>query len=97
MKKKTKEEFIEESKEVHNNKYDYSKVEYINGKAGVCIICPEHGEFWQIPKSHLKGQGCKECGFITTANSIRKTQEDFIKEVKKVWGDELDFSKVDYK
>jgi len=94
---KTTEQFIEEARAIHGDKYDYSKTVYVKNCEKVCIICPEHGEFWQIPKSHLKGQGCKECGFITTANSIRKTQEDFIKEVKKVWGDELDFSKVDYK
>ena len=45
MKKKTKESFIEESKFVHGDKYDYSKVEYVNARTKVCIICPEHGEF----------------------------------------------------
>lgn len=38
--------FIKEASEVHNNKYDYSKVNYYNAHKEVCIICPEHGEFW---------------------------------------------------
>ena len=55
------EEFIEKAKKIHGNKYDYSKVEYINNHTKVCIICPKHGEFWQIPNSHLSGKGCKFC------------------------------------
>ena len=42
-KRKTLEEFIEQAKHVHGNKYNYSKVEYVNNKTKVCIICPEHG------------------------------------------------------
>lgn len=41
--KKTK--FIEKAKNKHGDKYDYSKVEYINSTTKVCIICKEHGEF----------------------------------------------------
>jgi hypothetical protein len=37
--------FIEKAIEIHNNRYDYSKVDYVNAKTKVCIICPEHGEF----------------------------------------------------
>nr|DAW74796.1 MAG TPA: Protein of unknown function (DUF723) [Ackermannviridae sp.] len=46
-KKKTKEEFIQGARKKHGNKYDYSKVEYVNSKTKVCIICskPGHGEF----------------------------------------------------
>lgn len=46
---------------MHGNKYDYSKVEYINAKTKVCIICPKHGKFWQIPSKHLSGHGCIKC------------------------------------
>ena len=60
-KKKTTEEFIKEAKEINGNKYDYSKVVYVNQLTEVCIICPIHGEFWQKPKNHLKGRGCPKC------------------------------------
>ena len=61
-KKRTKEEFVEEARKIHGDRYDYSRVEYINNKTPVCIICPEHGEFWQKPMNHLAGCGCPECG-----------------------------------
>ena len=61
-KKKTKEEFIAKAKLVHGDKYDYSKVDYVNRKTKVCIICSKHGEFWQTPNHHLSGCGCPKCG-----------------------------------
>lgn len=61
VKKSNTKDFIEKSKKVHGNKYDYSKVEYVNSKTKVCIICPEHGVFWQRPTDHLSGRGCIKC------------------------------------
>ena len=83
--------FIEKARKVHGDKYDYSKVEYVNGKTKVCIICPEHGEFWQTPNSHLKGSGCPSC-----SNNIRLTTEQFIEKAKSVHGNKYDYSKVEY-
>ena len=53
--------FIEKANKKHNNKFDYSKTEYINAKTKVTIICPIHREFQQTPNDHLKGQGCPDC------------------------------------
>lgn len=88
--------FIEKAKEIHGDKYDYSKVNYINSSTKVCIICPKHGEFWQIPASHLRGIGCNKCGIENASNKCRKTTEDFIKEAKSIHGDKYDYSKVKY-
>ena len=68
--RKTKEQFIEESHRVHGNKYDYSKVEYQGNQEKVCIICPIHGEFWQVAGSHLQGHGCKECDICNRKNLV---------------------------
>ena len=60
--RKTFSKFVEESNQIHNNFYDYSKVQYINTSTKVCIICPEHGEFWQTPYSHIiKESKCPNC------------------------------------
>ena len=59
--RKTTEKFISEANVIHNGKYIYSKVEYSRAHSKVCIICPEHGEFWQEPNQHLKGYGCPKC------------------------------------
>ena len=91
-KKLTKEEFIKRAREIHGDKYDYSKVEYVDCKSKVIIICPEHGEFEQIPDSHLHGSGCPKCGGTSKSNT-----EEFIEKAKEIHGDKYDYSKVDYK
>lgn len=91
MRKLTTEEFVQKSREVHGDKYDYSKVDYKSGKDKVCIICPTHGEFYQAPSNHLRGQGCFGC-----SNSVPTTKE-FIKRAKEIHGSRYDYSKVDYK
>ena len=59
--KKTRIQFIEQAEKIHGNKYDYSKVIYNNSNTKIIIICPEHREFKQDPKSHLQGSGCPQC------------------------------------
>ena len=68
----TTEEFIAKAKLVHGDKYDYSKVEYINSKTKICIICPEHGEFWQLPNSHIYSQGCSKCIMSHLENKVKQ-------------------------
>jgi len=94
----TTEIFIKKAKEVHGNKYDYSKVNYINAKTKVCIICHEkdedgneHGEFWQEANSHLSNHGCPKCSGSYMDDNL------FIKRAKKIHGDKYDYSKVNYK
>ena len=88
----TKDEFIDRSEQKHNNKYDYSKVNYINANTKVCIICPIHGEFWQRPINHYKrGHGCPKC-----SQKHNYTTEEWVTKAKSVCGDIYDWSKVSY-
>ena len=92
VKKLTTEEFIKRAKEIHGDKYNYNKTEYKNARTKVCIICHEHGEFWQEPRHHLDGNGCPMC------KGVKKlTTEEFIKRAKEIHGDKYDYSKVNYK
>lgn len=61
MKKLTTDEFIEKAKIIHNDFYDYSLVKYNKAIENIIIICKTHGEFFQIPNNHLRGQGCPIC------------------------------------
>lgn len=90
-KKLTKDEFIAKSREIHGDKYDYSKVEYINNSTKVCIICPEHGEFWQRPSLHMNGSGCPHC-----YGNAKLSTNEFIDRAKEIHGDKYDYSKVEY-
>ena len=90
-------DFIKRAKSIHGNKYDYSKAEYKGVFDKVCIICPDHGDFWQSAHSHLNGNGCPQCSKIRAASLRRKTNQDFIEQARKVHGDKYDYSKVVYK
>ena len=87
---RTTEEFINEAKLIHDNKYDYSLTNYINSKTKVKIICPTHGIFEQMPSSHLFGNGCPKC------RGKNKTTEEFINEAKLIHDNKYDYSLVNY-
>ncbi len=88
--------FIQKAKKVHGDKYDYSKVDYVNCATSVRIICPEHGEFFQIPANHIQGCGCPNCA-LGKPRKPRYDTETFIDKSKKVHGDKYDYSKTEYK
>lgn len=90
-------DFINRAIEVHKNRYDYIKTNYIEAKTPVIITCHEtnsfgieHGDFSQLPYNHLKGQGCPKC------YGKYKTTEDVVLEMKLKYGDLFDFSKYVY-
>ena len=90
-------DFIEKSNKVHNNKYDYSNVIYVNMKSKVKIICPIHGEFNQVPVSHLNGCGCPKCANKHRNDWHKKSTEQFIEQAIKIHSNKYSYSKVDYK
>lgn len=90
------ENFLSKAKSVHSNKYDYSKSKYINADTKICIICPEHGEFWQTPTHHAEGQGCPICAKYNISKSLRLTQQDIIERAIKIHGNKYDYSNVKY-
>ena len=93
-KKKTTEEFTKESKRIHGNKYDYSKVKYESTFIKVEIKCNKHATlFFQTPSGHLSGKsGCSKCSL-----NKRLTTEEFIRRSKLKHGETYDYSKVLYK
>ena len=94
--KKTQEDFIQEALNIHGDKYDYSKVKYINSKLKITIICKIHGEFEQIAHSHLRGVACRKCGTNEMANQQKLTTDKFIKKSKEIYNDFFDYSKCNY-
>jgi len=78
--------------EVHNFKYDYSKVNYVNMSTKIEIICPEHGSFFQTPDNHRSGHGCPKCGVKRPSKPIK----DVLKDFHDAHGLKYDYSKVEY-
>lgn len=91
-------DFIKKAKEIHGDKYDYSKVEYINVKIPIVIICNScNNNFEQIPNTHLRGSGCKICAnVLRIENSKIHTTETIIQKATEIHGNNYDYSKVEY-
>jgi very-short-patch-repair endonuclease len=90
-KNKTTTDFISEANLIHNNKYDYSLVNYKNSKLKIKIICKKHGMFEQKSNNHLIGQGCSKC-----VKKHKPTTKEFIQNAIKIHSNKYDYSLVDY-
>jgi Protein of unknown function (DUF723). len=95
-KRYTTEEFIAKARAVHGDRYDYSRVDYVDSVTPVRIVCPEHGEFKQRPAMHLSGSGCPGCANEKVRKALSDTRESFIEKARKVHGNKYDYSLVDY-
>lgn len=91
------ENFIQNSTITHNNKYDYSLVEYKRQDKKVNIICPIHGDFLQTPDAHLRGQGCPICAHQKRIDSRnRRNNEDFIYEASTIHLNKYEYNNTKY-
>lgn len=71
-------DFLKKSNLIHDNKYDYSLIEYTSSGYKIDIICPKHGLFSQRANDHQNGVGCPTCGSM-----------NFISKAEKRWLDSL--------
>ena len=94
---RTKEQFLANVKKKYGDKYDYSKVEFVDMMTPVTIICPEHGEFEMSPRMHESGKECHICKPQSKRGRKKKTTEEYVKELKEKFGDKFDYSLVEYK
>ena len=90
------EDFINKSKKIHLDNYDYSKVIYNGCDNNVIIICKKHGEFQQTPYNHYTGSGCNKCGIIKSSESKKYSNNDFIEKANNIHNNKYDYSKILY-
>lgn len=91
--KLTSDIFIARARQLYGDKYDYSKVAYVNAVTKITITCPEHGDFCQSPARFLHDNlACKACASAAKASSVSA----FIAKAKAVHGDQYDYRLVKY-
>lgn len=86
-----KESFIAKARVLHNNKYNYDQIEYVNNHTKIAIYCPIHGIFYQSPNRHLNSKGCNKCRYL-----LYSSINVFLEKAKLVHGDQYDYSEVNY-
>jgi len=89
-----KNNFVEKSNNIHNNKYDYSKSIYINAATKLIVICSCHGEFSITPNNHLRGKGCPLCGRINASKCKIKSYDYYYKIFLLVHNDTYSYEHV---
>lgn len=90
--------FIKKATDKFGDKFDYSKVDYVNNCTPVLIECPDHGIYSQKPIDHVRSKtGCIKCAYDSNGKASRKSQEDVIAEFNQVHGTgTYDYSKVNF-
>ena len=88
--------FVKKANMIHNNRYDYSLIDYKTHKNKITILCKTHGEFEQIPSSHLSGKGCPKCGVINSHIKQSHNKVIFIDKSNDVHNFRYDYSNVNY-
>jgi len=94
---KAKNKFINDVTIKHNNKYDYSKINYISAKEKIIIICPIHGDFEQTPNSHLNGNGCGKCANEKIKERMSIPWNIYKEDLQKIHNNKYNYSKVIWK
>ena len=94
-KKLTQDEVILRFIKKHNDRYDYSLVEYTTWSNNVKIVCTEHGIFEQSPSNHTKGAGCPTCAKILKSKKLRKPIKDILEDFNEVHFDKYEYLNLD--
>lgn len=89
-KKLTREEVLKKFEDTHKNRYNYDLVNYKGMHLKVNIICKKHGNFEQIPRDHIRGSGCIQCGY----NKIRLGINKFITKSNIIFDNFYDYSLI---
>jgi hypothetical protein len=88
--------FLEKTRRIHNNKYDYSETVYKHSLLKIKIRCKTHGDFYMTPNNHLNGQGCRLCGNEQTKLKQKKDINTFVKQANTLHKNKYDYSKSEY-
>jgi len=83
--------FVEKSRQLHHESYDYSQTIYKDARTKAVIICRLHGLFKQKPSAHLAGRGCAKCANVATL-----TIDIFIDKATKIHRHKYNYSQVKY-
>lgn len=75
--------YINQCKEKHGDRYDYSLVEYTHSKCRIKLICDKHGEFTINAGNHLYAiANCPKCCSENVSIALSSNHEDFISKFK---------------
>jgi len=96
LKKQYADKFLTDSKIAHGDRYDYSRVNYVNNYTKVEILCKDHGHFWAKPTHHKAGINCPKCGDLASHKNSTHTWDQVLEKFRKVHGNRYIYSADGY-
>ena len=94
---KAREKFIEQSNQVHSNKYSYVNTNYVKAIQPITVTCLVHGDFITTPYKHLSGTECKQCSYVELCERLKIPWDTYKQRFLSVHGNTYDYSKVEWK
>ena len=94
--KLTQEEVIKRIIDIHKDKFDLSKVEYINKRSKIIVICKEHGPWKTSVEQLFRGQGCTICGKKEAAEKRRLSFHNFESKANQIHNNKYIYYKDKY-
>lgn len=94
--KLNKEDIIQRIISVHGNKYDLSKVNYLNKRTKIILICSIHGPWNSLIEQIMRGQGCPVCGKNNAAKKRRLSFDDFVIKANEIHGNRYEYFRESY-
>jgi DNA-directed RNA polymerase subunit RPC12/RpoP len=82
--------FVENMKEKYGEKYDYSKIIYVNSKTRITIICNKCGNQWDILplNNHF---GCRNCQYKMLPQNKPLDHDKFVEQARSIHGDKYEY------
>lgn len=77
----------------HGYKYDYSRVNVVNNRTKVEILCNKHGSFYQAPDHHIRGRGCPACAKEARGPVDKPSPSEFFKRATEIHSGFYDYSR----
>lgn len=84
-------DFVAKARLVHGDRYGYDRTIYIGSRTRLLITCAVHGDFSQMPYSHVNGRGCKLCRDEFYFKERRSTMEQFVRKARAVHGERYNY------
>jgi len=87
----TFDEMVVRAREAHGDEFIYRNENWTGASGMIVYECKVHGRVEQIYRDHIRGIGCRQCGYETAASQRRMSLKEFVNRARSIHGDVYDY------
>lgn len=72
----SQDDVVQKLLEIYGDKYDFSKVEYVNARTKIEVVCKKHGSFFTMPHDLFNLHGCPYCRQSRGEQMVKRALEN---------------------